>query len=68
MPHRYIHWLFISLVAPRMEYALLVWYNPVKEGEGRQSGLVGVACKLSKPQQLACKVMAGGLRQHQQMP
>ncbi len=62
MPHKYIHQLFIGLVAPHMEYALPVWYNPVKEGEERWSGSVGVVRKLSKLQQLACKVMAGGLR------
>ncbi len=62
MPHKFVHRLFIGLVAPRMEYALPVWYNPMKEGEGRRSGAVGIACKLSKPQHLACKVMAGGLR------
>ncbi len=62
MPHKFVHHLFIGLVAPRMEYALPVWYNPVKEGEGRRSSAVGIARKLSKPQCLACKVMAGGLR------
>ncbi len=62
MPHKFVRRLFIGLVAPRMEYALPVWYNPVKEGEGRRSGAVCIARKLSKPQRLACKVMAGGLR------
>ncbi len=62
MPHKFVRCLFIGLVAPRMEYTLPVWYNPVKEGKGRRSGAVDIACKLSKPQRLACKVMAGGLR------
>ncbi len=62
MPHKFIRQLFIGLVVPRMEYALPVRHNPVREGEGRRQGAVGVAREMSKPQRLACKVMAGGLR------
>ncbi|PBK82598.1 hypothetical protein ARMGADRAFT_866944, partial [Armillaria gallica] len=62
MLHKFIRCLFIGLVVLRMEYALLAWYNPIREGEGQQQGAVGVAQRMSKPQQLACKVMAGGLR------
>jgi hypothetical protein len=29
LPHAYMHQLFQSIVVPRMEYALLVWYRPV---------------------------------------
>ncbi len=62
MSHKFVRRLFIGLVVPRMEYALPVWHNPVREGEGRRQGAVGVARKLSKPQRLACKDMAVGLR------
>ncbi|SJL09301.1 uncharacterized protein ARMOST_12678 [Armillaria ostoyae] len=62
MPHKFIRRLFIGLVVPRMEYTLPMWYNPVREGEGRRQGAVGIARRMSKPQRLACKVMAGGLR------
>lgn len=64
MPQSYIRRLFIGLVAPRMEYALGVWYNPVREAEGRKSrvGSVGFATKLGKPQRLACRIAVGGLR------
>ncbi len=62
MPHKFIQCHFIGLVASWIEYTLPVQYNPIKEGEGHKSGVVGVVRKLSKPQHLAYKVMAGGLR------
>ncbi|KAK0458989.1 uncharacterized protein EV420DRAFT_1245813, partial [Desarmillaria tabescens] len=62
MPHRFIRRLCTSLVAPRMDYGLGVWYNPVRVGESRRKGSVGFATKLAKPQRLACRVAVGGLR------
>ncbi|KAK0444924.1 uncharacterized protein EV420DRAFT_1721464 [Desarmillaria tabescens] len=51
-----------GLMVSRMEYALPVWYNLIHEDEERCQGAVGMARKMSKPQCLACKVMASGLR------
>ncbi|KAF7372264.1 hypothetical protein MVEN_00086000 [Mycena venus] len=63
LPHPYIRQLFLTIVVPRMEYALPVWYRPVTEREGvRRKGTVWVARTLGKVQRQACKLITGALR------
>jgi hypothetical protein len=63
LPHSYTHQLFQTVVVPRMEYALPVWYRPVTAQEhARRSGTVWVAKVLGKVQQQACKLITGSLR------
>lgn len=64
LPSSYTRQLIRSVVQPKMEYGLVVFYNPVRGGgDGkRRKGAVGVAKKLGKVQRLAAKVITGGLR------
>ncbi len=63
LPHKYIRQLYKSVVQPKMEYALPVWYEPVRMGEeGRRKGSVGVMRKLGKVQRLAARIITGGFR------
>ncbi|KAJ7314473.1 hypothetical protein DFH08DRAFT_1041707 [Mycena albidolilacea] len=36
LPHSYVRQLFLTVVVPRMEYALMVWYRPVFHERGRE--------------------------------
>ncbi|KAF7366527.1 putative RNA-directed DNA polymerase from transposon X-element [Mycena sanguinolenta] len=63
LPHAYTRQLFQTIVVPRMEYALPVWYRPVTDREGmRRGGTVWVARALGKVQRQACKLITGSLR------
>jgi ribonuclease HI len=64
MPHRHIRQLYQTVVQPRMEYGLVVWYQPVRAGTngGCKRGSVGTARKLGKVQNLAARQIVGGLR------
>ncbi|KAJ3476748.1 hypothetical protein NLI96_g10952 [Meripilus lineatus] len=64
LPQRYAMQLYRSVVQPKVEYGLPVWYEPVRKrpGEKRKKGSVGVARKLGKVQRLAARVITGGFR------
>jgi ribonuclease HI len=63
LPHSYVRQLFQTVVIPRMEYGLPVWYKPVSANtDARRSGTVWIAKALGKVQRLACKVITGALR------
>ncbi|KAK7041244.1 hypothetical protein R3P38DRAFT_3390304 [Favolaschia claudopus] len=63
MPHRYVRRLYISVVIPKMEYGLVVWYQPVRVREdGRRKGSVGVAKRLERVQRMAVRLITGGFR------
>ncbi|KAJ7347775.1 hypothetical protein DFH08DRAFT_699005, partial [Mycena albidolilacea] len=63
LPHSYTRQLFQTVVVPRMEYALQLWYRPVTECESaRRSGTVWVTKALGKVQRQACKLIMGSLR------
>ncbi|KAJ3484580.1 hypothetical protein NLI96_g5547 [Meripilus lineatus] len=63
LPHKYIRQLYRSIVQPKMEYGLVVWYEPVRMGDGgRRKGSVGIAKKLGKVQRLAGKIITGAFR------
>lgn len=64
MPHKYIRQLYTAVVAPKMEYGLQVWYEPIREIPDRKrlKGSVGVANQLSKVQRLATILTTGAFR------
>ncbi|KAK7012463.1 hypothetical protein R3P38DRAFT_3588267 [Favolaschia claudopus] len=60
LPHSYMRQFFQSVVVPRMEYGLPVWYKPVVERGGtRRAGTVWVAKALGKVQRQACRLITG---------
>ena len=63
LPHAFTRQLFQTVVVPRMEYALPVWYRPVSSNnDTRRTGTVWVANALGKVQRQACKLITGALR------
>ncbi|KIJ22827.1 hypothetical protein M422DRAFT_276688 [Sphaerobolus stellatus SS14] len=56
--------LFTSMVLPKMEYALPVWYTPVKmnEATGRRTGSVHHTREMAKVQRLGGKIITGAFR------
>ncbi|KAK7015681.1 hypothetical protein R3P38DRAFT_2543353, partial [Favolaschia claudopus] len=63
LPHFHIRQLFQSIVVPRMEYGLPVWYKPVVEREAsRRAGTVWVTKALGKVQRQVYKLITGALR------
>jgi ribonuclease HI len=62
-PHSHVRQLFQTVIVPRMEYGLPVWYRPISSNSDEQrTGTVWVAKALGKVQRLACKVITGALR------
>lgn len=64
LPHKHIRQLVCSVVIPKMEYALPVWYTPVHTpaGSTRRTGSVGLANRLGKVQRLAARVISGAFK------
>jgi ribonuclease HI len=64
MPHQYIRQLYRSVVLPKIEYAAVVWYEPIRSVEGRKrvKGSVGIANRLSRIQRLAARAITGAFR------
>ncbi|KAK7063814.1 hypothetical protein R3P38DRAFT_2491623 [Favolaschia claudopus] len=63
LPHRYVRQLYRSVVIPRMEYGLCVWYSPVvPNGNGRRKGSVGVLKQIQKVQNVACRLITGAFK------
>jgi hypothetical protein len=49
LPHSYVRQLFLTIVVPRMEYALPVWYKPVSSNEdARRSEQCGLPKRLGR--------------------
>ncbi len=64
LPHKHIRQLVRSVVIPKMEYALPVWYTPVHTpaGSKRRTGSVGLVNRLGKVQRLAARVISGAFK------
>lgn len=64
LPHQYARQLFVSIVCPKMEYGLPVWYTPVqrKAGAKRATGSVGIARRVGRVQRLAALTITGAFR------
>ena len=64
LPHKHIRSLVQSVVFPKMEYGLTVWYTPVRhvEGGSRRKGSVGLARRLGKVQRLASRIICGAFK------
>jgi len=66
LPARYVSRLFISMVLPKVEYALPVWYSPpdssTQQHTGKTRGSVGHMRQLAKVQRLGCKLITGAFR------
>jgi hypothetical protein len=62
--HCYMRQLFHSVVCPRMEYGLSIWYEPIRptSSSGRRKGSVGTAKKLGKVQRLAARLITGAFQ------
>jgi ribonuclease HI len=63
LPHSHVRQLFQTVVVPRMEYALPVWYKPASSNEdARRTGTVWIAKALDKVQRMATRLITGALR------
>jgi hypothetical protein len=63
LPHSHVRQLFQTVVVPRMEYGLPVWYRSISSNSDEwRTGTVWVAKALGKVQRLASKVITGALR------
>lgn len=64
LPHKYVCQLYRSVVLPRVEYGLPVWYVPVRPGASskRRTGSVGTSRQLGKLQRLASLLITGAFR------
>ncbi|KAJ7608098.1 hypothetical protein DFH06DRAFT_911551, partial [Mycena polygramma] len=63
LPHAYTRQHFQTVVIPRMEYALPVWYKPVSANtDARRKGKVWTANALGKVQRQVAKMITGAPR------
>ncbi|KAJ7867829.1 hypothetical protein B0H13DRAFT_1583329, partial [Mycena leptocephala] len=63
IPHQFVRQLFRSVVIPKMEYGLCVWYSPVyPSGNGCRRGSVGALTRLGKVQNVACRLITGAFK------
>lgn len=63
LQQKYARQLFISVVVPRMEYGLAVFYEPVRmQDNGRRRGSVGVARRFGQVQRLAARLITGAFK------
>jgi hypothetical protein len=64
LPVQHVRKLYTSMILPKLEYALPVWYTPPRENpkSGRQSGSIGHMKILDKIQRLGCKLITGAYR------
>jgi hypothetical protein len=64
LPQRHVRQLYISMVLPKLEYTLLVWYTPLHRNDrtGRHTGSVGHTKILEKIQRLGCLLITGAFR------
>jgi ribonuclease HI len=69
LPHQFVRQLYRSVVVPKMEYGLCVWYSPVySTGAKRRKGSVGFLTRLGKVQNLACRLITGAFRTFRTTP
>lgn len=59
IPHGYMRQLILTLVFPRVEYALPVWYTPQHQSQTRTTGSIGLTKTLAKLQRRACQLITG---------
>lgn len=59
IPHGYMRQLILALVFPRIEYALLTWYEPLSRGLTCKTGSVGLTRAMGKLQRRAAKLITG---------
>ncbi|KAJ7839210.1 hypothetical protein B0H14DRAFT_2361287, partial [Mycena olivaceomarginata] len=60
LPHKMVRQLYRSIVIPKMEYGLCVWYSPVYSNGGkRRKGSVGFLTRLGKVQNIVCQLITG---------
>jgi hypothetical protein len=63
LPHQFVRQLYRSVVIPKMEYGLCVWYSPViSNGLSRRKGSVGFLNQLGKVQNIACRLITGAFK------
>ncbi|KAJ7165810.1 hypothetical protein C8R46DRAFT_885228, partial [Mycena filopes] len=63
LPHKFVRQLYRSVVIPKMEYGLCVWYSPVvSNGTKRRKGSVGFLTQLGKVQNIACRLITGAFK------
>jgi hypothetical protein len=64
LPERHVRQLYTSMVLPKLEYALPVWYTPLRQNNkmGRQTGSLGHTKILEKVQRLGCILITGAYR------
>lgn len=62
IPHGYMRQLALAMVFPRVEYALVAWYEPVREGLKRRIGNIGLTRTIAKLQRRAAMLITGALR------
>lgn len=59
VPHGFMRQLVLAMVFPRVEYALPVWYEPIRQGASRQEGNVGLTKAIARLQRRATKLITG---------
>ena len=64
LPERHVKRLYISMVLPKLEYSLPVWYTPMHEdpSTGRKTGSRRHTKILDKVQRLGCKLITRAYR------
>ncbi|KAL7280271.1 hypothetical protein ACG7TL_005184 [Trametes sanguinea] len=64
LPHQYARQLYRSVVCPKVEYGIVVWYTPVqrREDDSRARGSVGIAKRIGRVQRLAALMITGAFR------
>jgi ribonuclease HI len=63
LPHQFVRQLYRSVVIPKMEYGLCVWYSPViSNGASRRKGSMGFLTQLGKVQNIACRLITGAFK------
>ena len=64
LPAGYIRKIYMVIVLPKVEYALLVWYTPVHSATSAAcaAGSVRHTHEIEKVQWLACRLMMGAFR------
>ena len=64
LPEQHVQHLYLSMVLPRLECALPVWYTPMHEDPNtrRWTGSIGHTKIMDKVQRLGCKLIIGAYR------
>lgn len=64
LPYKHVRTLFISVVRPKLEYGVAVWYTPIQEvpGKTRRRGSAGFATRLERVQRIATRLITGAFK------